>query len=183
MISKKLLRQRALKNLKRLTMPQRVEILTKLPKIITQIAQWKTSQVVAIPMAQEFEIPTSLLIQIAFQQQKTVVVPKVKTKTSMEFMIVTAETVYEKSAFGILEPVTGAVVLPEEIDFFVVPGLVFSADGQRIGFGGGYYDRYLAQSTGYRVGITLLDNFQLTPNWNFEDTDQLMDQVVKLTTE
>ncbi|AEJ23807.1 5-formyltetrahydrofolate cyclo-ligase [Weissella koreensis] len=183
MISKKILRQQALENLKRVTTSQRVELLTQLPKMVTQLVQWKTSQVVAVSMATTFEIPTSLLIQIAFQQQKTVVVPKVKTKTVMEFVVVTPETIYEKSTFGILEPITGQIVPPNIIDLFVVPGLFFSADGHRIGFGGGYYDRYLRQSKGYRVGMTIANNWQPIPTWNVEEMDQPMDKVIKLTIE
>lgn len=56
--------------------------------------------------------------------------------------------------FGMLEPdPTLPVVAPEQIDIVLVPGLAFGRDGSRLGFGGGYYDRFLPTTTAHRVGI------------------------------
>lgn len=49
-------------------------------------------------------------------------------------------------AFGILEPQDGREVRPEKIDVFLVPGLAFTPDGRRLGYGGGYYDRVLGDA-------------------------------------
>lgn len=183
MLDKRILRRQALENLRQLTTKQRAALMLQLPKAVARLEKWKLSQVVALPVSQAFEIPTNLLIQIALQQHKTVVVPRVKTKTMMEFIAITPETIYSKSKFGILEPVEGTVIAPNAIDFFVVPGLFFSADGQRIGFGGGYYDRYLERSLGYRLGVTIELNWKLKADWDVEVTDQGMDQVIKLAPE
>lgn len=57
--------------------------------------------------------------------------------------------------FGILEPPPGVrrIETPPPEAFVVVPGIAFSPEGDRIGYGGGYYDRFLAQHAGPRAGL------------------------------
>ena len=58
--------------------------------------------------------------------------------------------------FGILEP-RGEVVPPEEIDLVLCPGLAFDRRGGRLGYGGGYYDRYLGKVHAFLLGICYTD--------------------------
>ena len=60
--------------------------------------------------------------------------------------------ILEKTRFGLLEPnEKGRFVDQSEIDLIHVPGVVFQSKGYRIGYGGGYYDRYLEDFTGKTV--------------------------------
>lgn len=97
------------------------------------------------------EVDTRRLIEFCWNTGKRTAVPKCDPLTrEMTFRIFNdfsqLETVYMKLQEPIVE--TTERVEPEGIDLLLVPGVVFSPVGYRIGFGGGYYDRYLTRYTG-----------------------------------
>lgn len=66
------------------------------------------------------------------------------TDSSMKAYTIDEDTVYNTNTYGITEPVNGSPVLPEEIDLVLVPLLICDGEGYRVGYGKGFYDRYLA---------------------------------------
>ncbi|HMO60441.1 MAG TPA: 5-formyltetrahydrofolate cyclo-ligase [Ferruginibacter sp.] len=60
-------------------------------------------------------------------------------------VMVNEDTQFAKSSFGVYEPVNGTEVYPSEIDMVIVPLLAFDKSGYRVGYGKGYYDRFLAR--------------------------------------
>ena len=97
------------------------------------------------------EVDTRKLLEKCWQAGKKTAVPKCDPDTrAMTFRLVDdpaqLETVYMKLKEPIIE--LTEEVHPEQIDLLIVPGVVFSTDGFRIGFGGGYYDRYLTRYKG-----------------------------------
>ena len=97
------------------------------------------------------EVNTTQLIQKAFFDGKRVAVPKVTDKNgSMEFYEIESLGELEKGYQGILEPVTAQKesISPEK-EFgnllMILPGAAFDCQGNRIGYGGGFYDRYLRE--------------------------------------
>ena len=78
--------------------------------------------------------------------------------------------------FGIREPVGGAS--PEHLDLIVVPGLAFTADGNRLGRGAGFYDRFLSKIPGHTVKVGVCFAFQLLLEIPVECHDVRVDAVV-----
>jgi 5-formyltetrahydrofolate cyclo-ligase len=78
--------------------------------------------------------------------------------------------------YGIREPVGGAS--PEQLDLIVVPGLAFTADGNRLGRGAGFYDRFLSTIPGYAVKVGVCFAFQLVLEIPVECHDVKVDALV-----
>ncbi|QDY46314.1 5-formyltetrahydrofolate cyclo-ligase [Planococcus glaciei] len=97
------------------------------------------------------EVDTHELIQACWKAGKRVAVPKCWRKDrTMDFYALTDFNQLETVYMHLKEPKVEETVRleAEDIDLLVVPGVVYTREGYRIGFGGGYYDRYLATYTG-----------------------------------
>lgn len=81
-------------------------------------------------------------------------------------------------ALGVMEPQGGEALHPDEIDVVVVPGVVFTSDGHRMGRGKGYYDRYLSQEgfRGLKLGVCYAQ--QIVDEIPQESHDVKMDYVI-----
>jgi 5-formyltetrahydrofolate cyclo-ligase len=85
-----------------------------------------------------------------------------------------------RHAYGMLEPPADApVVDPQKLDAVLVPGVAFDRQGGRLGFGGGFYDRFLLRTSGVRIGIS--HECCLAEELPCADHDQRMDWVVTPT--
>ncbi len=99
------------------------------------------------------EVDTKEIINRAFADGKTVFVPKVTGKTEMKACHITGSEAFEKSSLGVSEPENPIFAEAKDLDLIIVPGLAFSKDGVRLGFGGGFYDRYLKDVTCDTAGL------------------------------
>lgn len=101
------------------------------------------------------EVDTYSLIEKALLDKKTVALPKCnKEKLIMTFYEIESLKDLEKGSYGILEPVTCLKKASfDENTLCVVPGLAFDKEGYRLGYGKGYYDRFLTSFVGKSVGL------------------------------
>ncbi len=106
---------------------------------------YQEAQVIALYNNTKDEVSTQKLIEHAKAQGKTVLLPRT-ISYDLIFFAINENTRYITSEFGISEPANGMVYPPEKIDLVIVPGIAFDKEGNRIGYGGGYYDRYLEWS-------------------------------------
>ena len=155
----------------------------RLAQKLYDLPQWTNAKTVALTMSQSFELDTAPLILHARHEGKRVLVPRTLPKRQMEFVQIDEDTEFEETGFGVLEPLAGKVLQPQEIDLIVVPGVAFTADGKRLGFGGGYYDRYLANYLGQTVSLALTTQLADAAEWPVEDHDVMIGQVVNLEQE
>lgn len=91
------------------------------------------------------EVQTSPFISHLNELGKRVVIPKIIAGNQLENYLLEPTTELKTNSWGIPEPVSGQVVAPGEIDVVFVPLLAYDHRGHRVGYGGGYYDRFLAQ--------------------------------------
>lgn len=99
------------------------------------------------------EPDTSKILQKALSDGKKVYFPKVEGKGIMSFYRVYSVGDLEKGAYGISEPVGCEKFENTETSVCAVPGLSFDKEGYRLGFGGGFYDRFLVSFRGKTVGL------------------------------
>jgi len=99
------------------------------------------SKSIACYLATPDEVDTSTIIERAWNAKKRVFVPLIENRIHMRFVEITRNTRLERNQFGILEPSSGPVISPEKLDVVVTPLVVFDQSRNRIGSGGGYYDR------------------------------------------
>ena len=141
-------------------------------RVMAIIAQRKPQTVALFaPLGDEVQIA-----QLAEKVSCRVVLPRVKGE-DMEFYDYDAEAMAVGS-FGIVEPQGEQAVAAVEIDLMVVPGVAFTASGDRLGRGKGYYDRYLSREgfRAYCVGVCYAH--QVVDELPVEPHDKQMDEVV-----
>ena len=110
------------------------------------------SNTIGIYYSLKSEVDTLKLIRYSLTHNKIVLLPRVEG-SNMSFYPIDSLDNLCRSSFGIMEPV-GETIFPKEgIDLLIVPGLVFDKNKNRIGFGRGYYDKYLFDYKGTTIGI------------------------------
>lgn len=128
------------------------------------------------------EVDTDDIIRWAWKHKKKVVVPlcKPETKELAVFAIATFDDV-EPGYYGIREPKRALLqpVAKKEIDLVVVPAVAFDRRGHRVGYGGGYYDRFLANMGAPRIGLAF--SCQIIPEAPINQYDHAVDGIVTET--
>ncbi len=99
------------------------------------------SKSIACYLAMSDEVDTSMIIERAWSAKKRVFVPQIENHMHMHFVEITRNTRLERNQFGIWEPHSGKAISPEKLDVVITPLVVFDQSRNRIGSGGGYYDR------------------------------------------
>ena len=124
------------------------------------------------------EVITSGIISAALTSGRVVALP-VTTPTDLTFVRITSTDGLIKSSFGVYEPALDAnrVVRAGPRTLVIAPGAVFASDGRRIGYGGGYYDRYLSENT-YMAAVGLCIDAQLCDDVPADAFDVRMDYII-----
>lgn len=133
----------------------------KAEKIHTQIYQqswWRQAESVAVTVSTPYELDTRAIIAAAWDSKKRIVVPKCFPKTRhLDFREITHWNQLEQVFYDLYEPKLSETmaVKKSDIDLILVPGLLFDSQGYRVGFGGGYYDRFLENCSALKVAQAL----------------------------
>lgn len=156
MLTKAALRRRLLAQRARLAPRDIARHSTAIATYVCALPAFCVSQTVMVYMALPQEVQTRQIIAQARQARKRVAVPVVRAQDLVAVALSEDPTQLRRGRFGILEPSgTPSIIHPQEIGCIVVPGVAFDTRGGRLGFGQGYYDRFLGQlpTTTYRCGL------------------------------
>ena len=154
------LRKQVLQEMKALSQEQKQAIDQALTERLLHHPFYQEAKVIASYLSFPHEFQTQELIVQALKDGKKVLIPKTYPKGRMDFVAYDSQQLV-KTSFGLLEPQGDLeVVDASQIDLIHVPGLAFTREGYRIGYGGGYYDRYLEHFTGHTLSTVYHYQFQ-----------------------
>ncbi len=163
-----------------LTEDQRQKLDNMIFNNVTTSDEYKNSNVVFIFVSYNNEVDTHKIIKQALKDGKILCVPKVISKE--EGMIIVRIKQFEDlqaGAYGILEPKNDELRIAEdEIDISYLPGLAFDKKGGRVGYGGGFYDRFLRKTRENSKKIGLAYGFQIFHEVPMEEHDVFIDGII-----
>ncbi len=190
-MTKSELRQKMKELRNQLTKEERVRYAEELRQRLTGMELWVRSKQLFTYLSFGTEVDTRNMVEEALSGErgpvKQVYVPRVEGR-NMCFYHLTEATLLEPSSFGVPEPV-GNNLIPyrgreseseaASPKLMLIPGLAFDLCGNRIGYGAGYYDRYLREHEGeHFVKVGLAYDFQLLERIPSEEQDIRMDYIL-----
>ena len=148
---KKALRKQVLQELKSLSKEEKEVMGAWLTEQLLLHPFYKEAKTIATYLSFPHEFQTARLIEKAQKDGKTILIPKTYPHGKMDFVLYEPKKL-ERNSFGLLEPQGDfTIVETSKIDLIHVPGLAFNPSRYRVGYGGGYYDRYLNHFPGHTI--------------------------------
>ncbi len=141
---------------------------------------YKNAEVIFSYVSFNSEADTSVLNKTVYADGKTLALPKVLSKTEMQFYNVKRSDKLIMSRMGILEPdeQISHIQIPNKKTLIIMPGLAFDSHRYRMGYGGGYYDRYLAQYSENIVSVMIAYEEQKANKIPHDTYDQKPDYII-----
>ena len=148
----------------------------RLGELFADCAQYKQAKTIYGYLPYNQEVRTVPMLERALADGKQVAVPKV-FGDRMKFIYMTDLTRVEKGYANIPEPIDDEPVAEDPTALVLMPGLAFDAEGHRIGYGGGFYDKFLAEEPDHPT-VALCYDFQMMEKLKTEEFDVPVDLVL-----
>ena len=151
---------------------------------VKRLAEFQTAETIFIYVDFRSELATGELMKHILESSRTLVVPVtlVQEKDLLAVAITDPDRQLEPGYCAIPEPVpeirTTCTVAPEEIDIIFLPGSVFDERGGRMGYGGGFYDRFVSKRAPQALRVGLAHELQLVKEAPLQEHDELLDFVI-----
>lgn len=146
---------------------------------ILQLDVYTTAHTIFVYISVAYEVDTYRLISHALENGKRIVIPRCERGGIMDAVQLTSVNDLVPDRFGIPSaPSDSAIISPDEIDLIVVPAVAFDKYGNRLGRGGGYYDRYLARLPKYVSTVGVCREIQMVDDIDMDKHDHDVDIVV-----
>ena len=173
---KKQLKEIMLKKRSSLAKAQAEEKSRKIKNNLFNLENYKKSSVIMFFVSFSSEVDTHDMIMQALKK-KTVVVPKVANNEIEPSVIVDFKNLIPNNRFGFPEPIDLMKMPYKKIELILVPGIVFDRGGHRIGYGMGYYDRFLKKiPKAFKIGLAF--DFQVIDKIPNEEHDVPVDMII-----
>jgi 5-formyltetrahydrofolate cyclo-ligase len=158
-MSKEILRNQVLGILNNINRTEHLKKSLEITNRVLASDEFRSADTIGITISRYPEVDTRPLIEAAWAAGKRIAVPKcIHATREMDFRLITSYDSLETVYMGLFEPITDETLSVEKkgIDLQIVPGVVFSDEGYRIGFGGGYYDRYMSDYNGATLSLAFV---------------------------
>jgi 5-formyltetrahydrofolate cyclo-ligase len=146
----------------------------KIWKSLSKLKEFQEAKGIFIYISFKNEVDTNKIIQ-SIIDTKQVMVPCIENG-KINISQIDNFCTYKKDKFGIPEPCEKKICSPKKIDLAIVPGIAFDLNRNRIGFGGGYYDRILKLINAKKIALCY--DFQLLDNIPIDNHDIKMDFII-----
>ena len=140
---------------------------------LRELEIYKKAKSVFVFISYKSEVDTRRIIEDILADEKKLLVPLVKGKEMIAVEVRGIDDL-EPNKMGILEPKSGDEVT--DVDLTITPGLAFDKNGFRLGYGGGYYDKFFAKVDTVRMGIGYAD--QYVESLVHEDYDKALEYLL-----
>lgn len=147
-----------------------------LAKAFYETAEYKNAKTIYGYLPYNQEVRTTQMLAHALVDGKQVAVPKVYGD-EMKFILLSDLGQVAKGYAGIPEPIADGPVAADPTALVLMPGLAFDPEGHRLGYGGGFYDKFLAAEPDHPT-LALCYDFQMLPHLDTESYDIPVDRVL-----
>lgn len=147
-----------------------------LAKAFYETAEYKNAKTIYGYLPYNQEVRTTQMLAHAMADGKQVAVPKVYGD-EMKFILLSDLSQVAKGYAGIPEPIADGPVAADPTALVLMPGLAFDPEGHRLGYGGGFYDKFLAAEPDHPT-LALCYDFQMLPHLDTESYDIPVDRVL-----
>ena len=175
-MDKKSLRQHIRQKKRQMTQAQIVEASARLGASFCGSELYQQARTIYGYLPYNQEVRTVPILEQAIRDGKRVAVPKVYGD-EMRFIYLDDLSQVAEGYAGIPEPVADGPVADDKTALVLMPGLAFDREGRRIGYGGGFYDRFLAEEPGHPT-VALCYEFQMVDRVPTEEYDMCVDCVL-----
>ena len=150
-------------------------------KQLDKLNIWKFKHYhIFISISKYNELDTSSIIYKLKSEQKIIIVPKI-SNNELVHVAINDETEFSLNKYGIEEPSDGNHFIIENLDLIFIPLLAFDLEGHRVGYGKGYYDKFLklTNNSSLKIGLSFFD--PINKIQDIDDNDVKLDYCITPT--
>ena len=147
-------------------------------KQLDKLSIWRLKHYhIFISISKYNELDTSFIINKLKSEKKIIIVPKI-SNNELVHIAINDQTEFSINEFGIKEPNNGHHFITENLDLIFIPLLAFDLEGHRVGYGKGYYDRFLklTNKSSLKIGLSFFD--PINKIQDIDDNDVKLDYCV-----